>query len=68
MDDGWFGERNDDAHSLGDWEVNEKKLPGGLAGLGRKIKALWIGFWYLGGAGDGECEQSSLPGASGLDD
>lgn len=44
MDDGWFGERNDDAHSLGDWEVNEKKLPGGLAGLGRKIKALGLDF------------------------
>lgn len=48
MDDGWFGERNDDAHSLGDWEVNEKKLPGGLAGLGRKIKALGLdfGIWW----------------------
>ena len=44
MDDGWFGERNDDAHSLGDWEANEKKLPGGLAGLGRKIKALGLDF------------------------
>ncbi len=27
MDDGWFGERNDDKHSLGDWDVNPKKLP-----------------------------------------
>ena len=44
MDDGWFGERNDDAHSMGDWEVNEKKLPGGLAGLGRRIKALGLDF------------------------
>ncbi len=25
MDDGWFGERNDDAHSLGDWEANERR-------------------------------------------
>lgn len=24
MDDGWFGERNDDKHSLGDWDVNPK--------------------------------------------
>ena len=28
MDDGWFGHRNDDGTSLGDWFVNEKKLPG----------------------------------------
>ena len=26
MDDGWFGKRNDDNSSLGDWQVNEKKL------------------------------------------
>jgi len=25
MDDGWFGKRNDDNSSLGDWQVNEKK-------------------------------------------
>ena len=31
MDDGWFGKRNDDNSSLGDWQVNEKKLQGGLA-------------------------------------
>lgn len=44
MDDGWFGERNDDSHSLGDWEANRKKLPGGLEGLCRKIKALGLSF------------------------
>ena len=44
MDDGWFGERNDDAHSLGDWEANSKKLPGGLGGLGRKIRELGLSF------------------------
>lgn len=44
MDDGWFGERNDDSHSLGDWEVNEKKLPGGLAGIANEIKKLGIDF------------------------
>ena len=44
MDDGWFGERNDDRHSLGDWDVNTKKLPGGLSGLCRKIKALGLDF------------------------
>ena len=47
MDDGWFGERNDDTSSLGDWEVNKKKLPGGLKGLCEKIKALGLmfGIW-----------------------
>ena len=44
MDDGWFGERNDDQHSLGDWDVNRKKLPGGLTGLCEKIKALGLDF------------------------
>lgn len=47
MDDGWFGERNDDASSLGDWEVNQKKLPGGLLGLSNKLKemGLMFGIW-----------------------
>lgn len=44
MDDGWFGERDDDSHSLGDWEVNEKKLPGGLAGIAGEIKKLGMDF------------------------
>ncbi|MCR5665948.1 MAG: alpha-galactosidase [Eubacterium sp.] len=44
MDDGWFGERNDDAHALGDWEVNTKKLPGGLKGLCDKINELGLDF------------------------
>ncbi|MCM1026770.1 MAG: alpha-galactosidase [Roseburia sp.] len=44
MDDGWFGERTDDARSLGDWTVNEKKLPGGLSGLCGKIRQLGLDF------------------------
>ncbi len=44
MDDGWFGERNDDHTSLGDWDVNPKKLPGGLKSLADKITALGMGF------------------------
>ena len=44
MDDGWFGSRDDDSQSLGDWEVNEKKLPGGLDGLCRKIRELGMEF------------------------
>ncbi|MCQ2081729.1 MAG: alpha-galactosidase [Lachnospiraceae bacterium] len=47
MDDGWFGERNDDSHSLGDWEVNLKKIPGGLKSLADDINAmgLMFGIW-----------------------
>ena len=44
MDDGWFGERNDDHSSLGDWDVNPKKLPGGLKSLADKVNALGMGF------------------------
>ena len=42
MDDGWFGQRNDDLRSLGDWEVNTKKLPGGIRGLSEKIEKMGI--------------------------
>ncbi len=44
MDDGWFGTRNDDTQSLGDWYVNEKKLPGGIKGLCDKVNALGLDF------------------------
>ncbi len=44
MDDGWFGDRSDDTRALGDWDVNEKKLPGGLKGIGDKLKALGLDF------------------------
>ncbi|MBO6053610.1 MAG: alpha-galactosidase [Clostridia bacterium] len=48
MDDGWFGARNDDRSSLGDWFVNEEKLPGGLAPLVERINALGLkfGIWF----------------------
>ncbi len=44
MDDGWFGKRDNDTCSLGDWEVNKKKLPGGVEGLAKKINALGMDF------------------------
>jgi len=44
MDDGWFGDRSDDSRSLGDWDVNPKKLPGGLAGLGKKLSDMGLSF------------------------
>ena len=52
MDDGWFGDRYDDNRALGDWFVNEKKLPGGLK--------------RLDGAGDGLPGLRPLPGSPGL--
>ncbi|MDA3811868.1 MAG: alpha-galactosidase [Spirochaetaceae bacterium] len=47
LDDGWFGKRNDDKSSLGDWFLNKKKLPRGLKDLGNKIisKGLTFGLW-----------------------
>ncbi len=44
MDDGWFGRRNDDTSSLGDWTANTKKLSSGIAGISRKIHALGMDF------------------------
>ena len=44
MDDGWFGERSDDSRSLGDWEANRKKLPGGIARLAGRIHDIGLGF------------------------
>ncbi len=47
MDDGWFGNRNDDKTSLGDWYENKKKLPGGIKELADKITNLGMmfGIW-----------------------
>jgi len=44
LDDGWFGERNDDDRSLGDWYPNLKKLPNGISGLSRKIEEMGMKF------------------------
>ena len=44
LDDGWFGERDDDTKALGDWEPNAKKLPNGLGSLAEKINALGMDF------------------------
>lgn len=48
MDDGWFGKRNDDRRSLGDWYTNEEKLKGGLPSLVSRVNALGIkfGIWF----------------------
>ncbi len=44
MDDGWFGNRFDDNRALGDWKVNEEKLPGGLKELVRRVNDLGLKF------------------------
>jgi alpha-galactosidase len=44
LDDGWFGARDDDTTSLGDWVVDRRKLPDGIDGLARKIEDLGLRF------------------------
>ncbi len=44
MDDGWFGQRNDDHAGLGDWFVNTKKFPNGLKGLISAVNGLGMKF------------------------
>ena len=48
LDDGWFGKREDDHSGLGDWVVNETKLPGGLTRLADEIEQLGMrfGLWF----------------------
>jgi len=44
LDDGWFGKRNDDTKSLGDWYPNKKKLPNGIEGIANKINEIGLDF------------------------
>jgi alpha-galactosidase len=48
LDDGWFGKRNDDTSSLGDWHVDLNKLPNGLESLAKKITdtGMKFGLWF----------------------
>lgn len=48
LDDGWFGDRNDDKKGLGDWTANLEKIPNGIEGLAEKIEALGMkfGLWF----------------------
>ena len=48
MDDGWFGHRNSDNSSLGDWVVNEDKVKGGLKNLVDEVNKLGMkfGIWF----------------------
>lgn len=48
LDDGWFGKRNGDNSSLGDWFVDKNKLPNGLGDLANRINNLGLqfGLWF----------------------
>lgn len=48
LDDGWFGKRDDDTTSLGDWFVDKRKLPNGLTALANKVTDLGLdfGLWF----------------------
>ena len=48
MDDGWFGHRDSDNSSLGDWFVYEKKINGGLKHLVDEVNKLGMkfGIWF----------------------
>lgn len=48
LDDGWFGKRNDDTTSLGDWVVDKNKLPDGLEDLVKRVRGLdmQFGLWF----------------------
>lgn len=44
LDDGWFGKRDNDQSSLGDWQVNFKKIPKGIKRLAKKINDIGLDF------------------------
>ena len=48
IDDGWFGKRDSDNCSLGDWVVDRRKLPNGIEGIYEHLHRLGIGLgiWF----------------------
>ncbi|MDO5292721.1 MAG: alpha-galactosidase [bacterium] len=48
LDDGWYGKRNSEKGSLGDWIPNEKKMGGSLNELAKQVNALGMqfGLWF----------------------
>jgi len=58
LDDGWFGKRDDDTTSLGDWFVDRSKLPNGLEDLVSRVKRLnmQFGLWFEPEMVSGESE------------
>ncbi|MFN3723253.1 MAG: alpha-galactosidase [Paracoccaceae bacterium] len=48
LDDGWFGQRDDDTSSLGDWTVDRRKWPDGLGSLINHVhsEGMTFGLWF----------------------
>jgi alpha-galactosidase len=48
LDDGWFGRRDDDTTSLGDWTIDARKYPDGLKPLVDHVTGLGMqfGIWF----------------------
>ncbi|MCK0148401.1 alpha-galactosidase [Marivita sp. S6314] len=48
LDDGWFGQRDDDTRSLSDWQVDPRKYPEGLHPLIDHVHDLGMSFgiWF----------------------
>ncbi|WP_323764916.1 alpha-galactosidase [Marinovum sp.] len=48
LDDGWFGDRDDDTRSLSDWQVDPRKYPEGLTPLIDHVHGLGMSFgiWF----------------------
>ena len=48
LDDGWFGRRDDDTTSLGDWDIDPRKWPDGLGGFIAHVQSLdmTFGIWF----------------------
>ncbi|SFR43814.1 alpha-galactosidase [Yoonia tamlensis] len=48
LDDGWFGKRDDDTTSLGDWVIDPRKFPDGLTPLIDHVHSLGMtfGIWF----------------------
>ncbi|MEP4033778.1 alpha-galactosidase [Roseibium polysiphoniae] len=48
LDDGWFGRRDDDTSSLGDWQIDPRKYPDGLTPLISHVRSLGMefGLWF----------------------
>ena len=48
LDDGWFGRRDDDTTSLGDWQIDTRKYPQGLKPLIDHVVShgMEFGIWF----------------------
>lgn len=48
LDDGWFGRRDDDTRSLGDWQIDPRKYPDGLTPLIEHVhdQGMSFGIWF----------------------